>query len=86
MSVKENSSSGFVDRLEALRGVASLWVAVGHSMIWLAIGSETAIWSKPVWQIQGLQANAARILITFFDGAAAVDIFFVLSGFVLAVH
>ncbi|CAE6845306.1 acyltransferase family protein [Paraburkholderia domus] len=84
MSIKENSSSGFVDRLEALRGVASLWVAVFHSMLWLSIGSESAIWAKPIWQIEGLQAHVARVLITFFNGAAAVDIFFVLSGFVLA--
>lgn len=84
MSVKEGSSNGFIERLESLRGIAALWVAVGHSMIWLVIGSETAIWSKRVWEVHGVQANLARTLITFFSGAAAVDIFFVLSGFVLA--
>jgi peptidoglycan/LPS O-acetylase OafA/YrhL len=84
MSVKEGSSNGFIERLESLRGVAALWVAVGHSMIWLVIGAEPAIWAKRVWEVQGVQANLARTLITFFSGAAAVDIFFVLSGFVLA--
>jgi peptidoglycan/LPS O-acetylase OafA/YrhL len=84
MSVKDGSGSGFVAQLEALRGFAALCVAVGHSMIWLTMGPEGAIWSKPVWEIHGVQANIARILIIFFNGAAAVDTFFVLSGFVLA--
>ncbi|MFM0692221.1 acyltransferase [Paraburkholderia graminis] len=84
MSVREGSSTGFIERLESLRGLAALWVAVGHSMIWLVVGSEAAIWSKPVWKVHGVQATIARVLITFFSGAAAVDIFFVLSGFVLA--
>ncbi|NYH22310.1 acyltransferase family protein [Paraburkholderia bryophila] len=84
MSIEESSSKGFLGRLEALRGVAALWVAVGHSMIWLVIGSEPAIWSKPLWAVQGIQAHIARATISVFSGAAAVDIFFVLSGFVLA--
>ncbi|MFM0363714.1 acyltransferase family protein [Paraburkholderia sediminicola] len=84
MSIKERSSEGFLDRLEALRGVAALWVAVHHSMIWLVIGAEPAIWSKPLWAVHGVQAGAARATISVFGGAAAVDIFFVLSGFVLA--
>ncbi|MFM0363159.1 hypothetical protein [Paraburkholderia sediminicola] len=75
MSIEERSSKGFLDRLEALRGVASLWVAVGHSMIWLVIGMEPAIWSKPLWAVQGGQARIARATISVFSGAAAVDIF-----------
>jgi len=83
MSVKEGSSFGFVDRLEALRGVAALAVSVGHSMIWLVIGQETALATKAIWEVRGIQATIARAILSVFSGAAAVDIFFVLSGFVL---
>jgi peptidoglycan/LPS O-acetylase OafA/YrhL len=83
MSVKEGSSFGFVDRLEALRGVAALAVAVGHSMIWLIIGQETALATKAIWEVRGIQATIGRAILSVFSGAAAVDIFFVLSGFVL---
>ncbi|MPW20587.1 acyltransferase family protein [Paraburkholderia sp. CNPSo 3157] len=82
MSVKEGSSSRFFDRLEALRGIAALSVAVGHSMIWLAFNREQ-IGATPVWEVSGTQARIARFLISVFSGEAAVDIFFVLSGFVL---
>ncbi len=84
MSIQEGSSRGFYERLEALRGVAALWVAIGHSTIWLSFGPERALWSKAVWDIQGGQATLARALIALSNGAAAVNIFFVLSGFVLA--
>ncbi|MFM0629587.1 acyltransferase family protein [Paraburkholderia xenovorans] len=84
MSIEESSSTGFLGRLEALRGVAALWVAVGHSMIWLVIGAEPAIWSKALWDVRGVQPGIARATISIFSGAAAVDIFFILSGFVLA--
>ncbi len=84
MSIKEKSSKGFLDRLEALRGIAALWVAVGHSMIWLVIGVQPAILLKPLWDVHGAQAGIARATLSVFSGAAAVNIFFVLSGFVLA--
>lgn len=83
MSVKDGNERRFNDRLEALRGVAAFWVAVGHSLIWLTIGTEGAIWAKSVLDVHGIQATVARLVITAFNGAAAVDIFFVLSGFVL---
>ncbi|WP_185646541.1 acyltransferase [Burkholderia sp. Bp9143] len=83
MSVRDSSTRGFNDRLEALRGIAALWVAVGHSLIWLSIGAEGAILSKTLFDVHGIQATVARLIVTVFSGAAAVNIFFVLSGFVL---
>ncbi|WP_433766620.1 acyltransferase family protein [Pseudomonas putida] len=74
----------FSTRLESLRGLAAICVAVGHSLIWLRFISEPAIWAKSVFDVNGIQATLTRALITIFSGAAAVDIFFVLSGYVLA--
>lgn len=75
---------GFLGRLEALRGIAALWVAIGHSMIWLSFGEERAIWTQSVGDVEGIQATIARAIISICSGTAAVNIFFVLSGFVLA--
>lgn len=83
MAVEENSGQYLV-RLETLRGVAALWVAVGHSLIWLHFATEPAIWVKNAFEVVGIQASCARWIISVFSGAAAVDVFFVLSGFVLA--
>jgi peptidoglycan/LPS O-acetylase OafA/YrhL len=59
----------FIPRLEALRGVASLMVAVYHSFEVLAIPP-------------GLRL-ANNAVLALFNGHAAVDLFFVLSGLVL---
>lgn len=82
MSVREGNSAGFVDRLEALRGIASLWVAVGHALIWLSMGDPLK-WTAAERHQYGWQAAVGHVLITIFNGNAAVDVFFVLSGFVL---
>lgn len=79
-----STKHGFLGRLEALRGIAALWVAVGHSTIWLPFSAENNIWAKSLMDVQDIQATIARALILIANGAAAVDIFFVLSGFVLA--
>jgi peptidoglycan/LPS O-acetylase OafA/YrhL len=83
VSVKEGTS-GFIDRLESMRGMAALWVAIGHSFAWLKINDEAAVWSKPLWEVHGGQATVVRLIVSCCSGAAAVDIFFILSGFVLA--
>jgi len=59
----------FIHRLEALRGVAAMMVALGHCAATFQPG-------------QG-QQWFHDALITVFNGRAAVTIFFVLSGFVL---
>ena len=83
MSVKEGSAQPFNERLEALRGVAALAVAVGHSLLWLKLGDEASIWQVSLWKVHGLQATTARAILAFANGAPAVNIFFVLSGVVL---
>ncbi|AMP37417.1 acyltransferase [Ralstonia solanacearum] len=74
----------FVGRLESLRGVAALSVAVFHSMIWLAFGTERALFTQTISSVHGVQVTIARAILSAFCGPSAVVVFFVLSGFVLA--
>ncbi len=75
---------GFIGRLESLRGIAALSVAVFHSMIWLAFGTERALFTQTITSVHGGQATIARAVLSAFCGPSAVVVFFVLSGFVLA--
>ena len=70
--------------LLALRGTAALTVAVFHSLMWLRVGGDEKLLVLPVWEASTLQGVAVRSLLAAFNGAMAVDIFFVLSGFVLS--
>jgi peptidoglycan/LPS O-acetylase OafA/YrhL len=64
------SRSPFVTRLEALRGVAALMVALAHSMGAIRITTDQAAFAK-------------RALALIANGGAGVTIFFILSGHVL---
>ncbi|WP_247580513.1 acyltransferase family protein [Ralstonia solanacearum] len=59
-------------------------MALFHAFIWIAFGEQRALFTKPVMDVHGLQATSARMIIAIFCGPAAVNVFFVLSGFVLA--
>lgn len=80
--VSENQSN-FVGRLESLRGVAAICVAICHSMIWMPVFGDPVA-GRAIGEVAGLQASLTRIVVAITNGSAAVDIFFVLSGFVLA--
>ncbi|BCL91989.1 hypothetical protein MAFF211479_16900 [Ralstonia solanacearum] len=77
-------SQGFVGRLESLRGIAALGVAIFHALIWIAFGAERALFTQTVESVHGVQVTIARTILSAFCGPAAVIVFFVLSGFVLA--
>jgi peptidoglycan/LPS O-acetylase OafA/YrhL len=64
--------------------LAALAVALHHSLLWLTIDGNRAIWFHSVFNTEGASARAARALLAICSGAAAVDVFFVLSGLVLA--
>jgi peptidoglycan/LPS O-acetylase OafA/YrhL len=66
---QESGASPYLHRLEALRGVAAMMVALGH-----------AFGTLPVL---GWRKGLTSILMLLFNGRAAVTIFFVLSGLVL---
>ena len=70
--------------LLTLRGAAALTVAVFHSLMWLRIPVDEKLLMLPVWQASTIQGVAVRSLLAAFNGAMAVDFFFVLSGFVLS--
>lgn len=71
--------------LDALRGLAALMVAVFHSLMWLRIAGDERILMLSSWEATTFQGTVVRSLLAVFNGATAVDLFFVLSGFALAV-
>lgn len=62
-------TGGFLHRLESLRGVAAMAVAIGHCF-YLIVPT-------------GIQALLTKLLLVAVNGRAAVSLFFVLSGLVL---
>ncbi len=68
-STPNRTGKMFVARLESLRGVAAMMVAVGHALI--------------VIDLQGVQLFLTKLSLLFANGRAAVTIFFVMSGYVL---
>jgi peptidoglycan/LPS O-acetylase OafA/YrhL len=74
----------FQPRIESLRGIAALMVAIFHSIHLLAVDGIAQVYLKTIWDIRGAQALLTRVLMVFFNGGAAVSLFFVMSGFVLA--
>ena len=70
--------------LDALRGLAALMVAAFHGLMWLRVAGDERLLMLPVWEPSTLQGTLVRALLALCNGAMAVDLFFVLSGFVLA--
>jgi len=73
----------FIAKLESLRGIAALMVAVSHCLIVFAVDQNQIIWNTGLLDTKGTQAFITRLLLVPFNGGAAVTIFFVLSGYVL---
>jgi peptidoglycan/LPS O-acetylase OafA/YrhL len=75
----------FHPRIEALRGVAALMVALFHSIHVLPVDGEPRVFFRTIWDLPGSpQMIATRLFMVVFNGGAAVSLFFVISGFVLA--
>jgi len=70
-------------RLDGLRGLLSVIVALNHSFLILAIPASANIWGANIFIFHGLQSKLQQIFMLLGNGGLAVTIFFVLSGFVL---
>jgi len=73
----------FNKNLESLRGVAALMVALGHCLIVLKVDGLDNIVYAGFSELAGVQSAITRFALIFFNGGAAVTVFFVLSGYVL---
>lgn len=78
-----DGSSGFLSRVESLRGLAALMVAICHSQLVLMVNGHGDLWCLNVGQTEGFQAIVTKFLLMVFNGSAAVSLFFVISGLVL---
>jgi peptidoglycan/LPS O-acetylase OafA/YrhL len=65
----------FINRLESLRGLAALMVAIGHSFIVLSVDGIPNIWSAKLAELSSIQEYLTKFLLVIFNGAAAVTIF-----------
>ncbi len=73
----------FYKNLESLRGIAALMVALCHCLLVLTVDGNQNIWFATFNELAGVQSAITRFLLIFFNGGAAVVMFFVLSGYVL---
>ncbi len=73
----------FIVALESLRGIAALSVALYHSFHLIPVLG-VRVYEHRLWDVPSGQALLIRLIMVLFNGSAAVSLFFVLSGFVLA--
>ena len=80
-----NRQAEFHPRIESLRGVAALMVALFHSIHLLPVNGVPRVFMLTASDLHGgVQVVATRLCMLVFNGGAAVSLFFVMSGLVLA--
>ena len=70
-------------RLDGLRGLLSVMVALNHSFMIVTIPYYASIWGQNIFIFNDLQSKIQQILMLLGNGGLAVSLFFVLSGLVL---
>jgi len=73
----------FIVGLESIRGLAALSVALFHSFHLLPVDG-IRVYDITLWNAPSTDGLLMRLIMIPFNGGAAVSLFFVLSGFVLA--
>ncbi len=70
-------------KLDGLRGLLSLIVALNHSFLVVAIPSSANVWGQNYLTFTNLQEKLQQLFMVLGNGGAAVTLFFILSGMVL---
>ncbi len=73
----------FLGRVESVRGLAALCVALYHGQLVLSLPGDDPLYSAGLAGLAGVQAVLAKCLLIPFNGPGAVALFFVISGWVL---
>jgi len=73
----------FIPELESIRGIAAISVAITHALIAFKYAQTDAVWLTAPWAVSNAELTWVSFLLILFNGAAAVTVFFVLSGIVL---
>jgi len=80
---RATTARGFFTPLESVRGIGALLVLLIHSCVWFA-GDNWSLLSRTIWQLDTTEELIRRLILVVINGNAALSLFFVLSGFVLA--
>jgi len=70
-------------KLDGVRGILSLLVALNHSFLIFTIPVLADIWQKNIFQPTDIQIKLQQLFMLLGNGGAAVSLFFVLSGLVV---
>ncbi|KKT40427.1 hypothetical protein A3K29_03440 [Candidatus Collierbacteria bacterium RIFOXYB2_FULL_46_14] len=79
----QNTDNGRLTKLDGLRGILSLIVALNHSFLVVAIPAYANVWGQNYLTFTNLQAKLQQLFMLIGNGGAAVTMFFILSGLVL---
>lgn len=70
-------------KLDGLRGLLSILVALNHSFLILAIPAYANVWGQNIFSFTDLQSKFQQTFMLLGNGGVAVTMFFVLSGLVM---
>ena len=70
-------------KLDGLRGLLSLIVALNHSFLVVAVPAFADVWGQNYFEFHDFQSKVQQIFMIFGNGGVAVTLFFILSGLVL---
>lgn len=76
-------TSDRITKLDGLRGLLSLIVALNHSFLVVAIPAFANVWGQNFLEFHDLQSKVQQIFMILGNGGVAVTLFFILSGLVL---